>query len=62
MMELKPEILRKLPMPEDIQKAIIAGKSMKMGALKRQVQYVGKRLRQEEDLTELHCALASYFK
>ncbi len=62
MIDLKPEVLKKLPLTETIQKAILAGKSMKMGAKKRQVQYIGKLLRQEEDLTALHRALANYFK
>lgn len=62
MISLKPEILKKLPMPESIQKAIVAAKPLKMGALKRQIQYIGKLLRDEEDLSDLHRALTVYFK
>lgn len=59
---LKPEVIRSLPLSPEIQGAMIAAKTMKMGSLKRQIQYIGKLLRQEEDLTELHRTLADYFK
>lgn len=62
MIGLKPEVLKKLPLSEEILKAVLAGKPMKMGALKRQIQYLGKLLRQEEDLTELQRALTDYLK
>ncbi len=62
MIELKPEILRGLPLSEDILKALIAAKPMKMGARKRQIQFIGKLLRQEEDLTALLQAVAFYCK
>lgn len=64
MLGLKPEILRKLPLSEAALKAIIAGKPLKMGAKKRQVQYIGKLLRQEEPeaLSALQSALTKYFK
>ncbi len=62
MISLRPDIIRKLPVSEDTQKALLAAKAMKMGALKRQIQYIGKLLRQEDDLSALHCALADYFK
>ena len=64
MTKLKPEAIHALPMSQSIQTAVIAGKSMKMGALKRQVQYVGKLLREEDeaDLAALKQALARYLK
>ncbi len=62
MISLKPEILKKLPLSEEILKALLDAKTMRMGALKRQIQYIGKLLRQEEDLTALQRTLADYFK
>lgn len=59
---LKPEVIRSLPLSTEIQQAVLAAKTLKMGSLKRQIQYIGKLLRQEEDLTELRGALADYFK
>lgn len=64
MSRLKPEAIHALPLPESIQAAVLAGRSMKMGALKRQIQYVGKLLREEDeaDLAALKLALARYLK
>ena len=62
MVGLRADIIKKLPISEALQKSLIAAKGMKMGALKRQVKYMGKLLRQEEDLTELQSALSNYFK
>ncbi|MCX7123591.1 MAG: DUF615 domain-containing protein [Gammaproteobacteria bacterium] len=62
MVNLNPQILKKLPLSEEALKCIIEAKPMRQGALKRQVQYIGKLLRHEEDLTPLRQALSIYFK
>lgn len=62
MTELRPEVLRKLPLSESLLKALLDAKPLKMGAKKRQIQYIGKLLREEEDLNPLHLALTHYFK
>jgi ribosome-associated protein len=50
---LKPALIRRSPLSPEIQEAILAAQNMKMGALKRQVQRIGKLLREEEDLSDL---------
>ena len=62
MVDLKPQILKQLPLPEETLQAILEAKTMRQGALKRQVQYIGKCLRNEADLTALRQALSIYFK
>jgi ribosome-associated protein len=61
---LERNLLKKLPLPEYLFDAIIAAQTMKQGALKRQVLYVGRLLREEEtlDLALLQRALALYLK
>lgn len=59
---LKPAIIRKLPVSPHIHEALIAAKTMKMGAFKRQIQLIGKYLREEENLTPLYQNLKIYFK
>jgi len=62
MVNLKPPVLKKLPMSEELLQAILAAQPMRQGALKRQVQFIGKILRHEEDLVPLREALSIYFK
>lgn len=57
LMGLKPPLIQKLPLPDHILEALVAARSMKMGALKRQIQLIGKYLREEEDLSGLYAAL-----
>ena len=59
---LRPALIRKLPISPEIQEALVAAKAMKMGALKRQTQLIGKMLRHEDDLADLYHALTVYFK
>lgn len=59
---LKPTLIQKLPLPEHIIDAFLAARPMKMGALKRQVQLIGKYLREEEDLAPLYLALTHHLK
>ena len=59
---LSRPVLLKLPLPEHILFALQAGKSMKQGALRRQILLIGKLLRSEDDLSELQRALATYLK
>ena len=61
MVNLNPQILKKLPLSEEVLRAILEAKPMRQGALKRQVQYIGKLLRHEENLAELRQALHVYF-
>jgi ribosome-associated protein len=62
MVHLNPQSLKKLPLTEELLQAILSAKTMKQGALKRQVQFIGKLLRQEDDLTPLRQAVSIYFK
>ncbi len=62
MVQLKPQILESLPLDPATREAILAAKTLRQGALKRQIQYIGKCLRQEEDLLPLRQALAAYLK
>ncbi len=62
MVNLSPQTLKKLPLSEALLKAILEAKPMRQGALKRQVQFIGKHLRHEEDLGPLREALRIYFK
>lgn len=62
LVKLKPSVLAQMPLPEHILDAITAAQNMKQGALKRQLQYIGGLLREEEDLTVLEKALAPYLK
>lgn len=50
MTKLEPSVLDKIPLEENIRDAIIAVRKMKKGsALKRQIQYIGKLLRNTDD-------------
>lgn len=64
MVALNPNVLKSLPMPEYILDAILAAQKMKQGALKRQIQYVERLLREDDelDLTSLQRSLAPYLK
>ena len=62
MVNLKPPVLKKLPLSEELLQAILEAQPMRQGALKRQVQFIGKLLRHEEDLSALRQALSIYFK
>lgn len=64
MVGLNPSALSKLPLPEYILDAVLAAQKMKQGALKRQVQYIERLLREEEDLdlSALQRSLAAYLK
>jgi len=62
LVNLSNQVLPKLPLPPHILNAITAAKTMKHGALKRQIQLIGRLLREEEDLSALKQALAAYLK
>jgi ribosome-associated protein len=64
MIRLNPALLKKLPLPEYILDAVLDAQKMKQGALKRQVQYIERLLREEEelDLAALQRALAAHLK
>ena len=50
MTKLEPSVLDKIPLEENIRDAIIAVRKMKKGsALKRQIQYIGKLLRNTDE-------------
>lgn len=50
MTKLEPSVLDKIPLEENIRDAIIAVRKMKKGsALKRQIQYIGKLLRNSDE-------------
>ncbi|MGM0564385.1 MAG: ribosome biogenesis factor YjgA [Pseudomonadota bacterium] len=48
MIDMSAGDLEKIPLSDDLKKAILAAQSMKKGALKRQTQYIGKQLRKTD--------------
>jgi ribosome-associated protein len=56
---LPPAALESMPLNEAVLEAIKAARTMKKGALKRQVLYIGKLLRQQ-DTAELEAAMAQH--
>jgi len=57
MIKLQASVLEKIPLPENIHDAIMAARKLKKGsALKRQVQYVGKLLRNSDDEESIRIA------
>lgn len=63
LVELKVNVLKDMPLSEAVFDAVIQAKTIKsQGALKRQLQYIGGLLREEEDLSALRRALATYLK
>ena len=50
MTKLQPSVLDKIPLPENIHDAIMVARKLKKGsALKRQIQYIGKLLRNTDE-------------
>lgn len=64
MVGLPAAVLKQLPLPPYILDEIFAAQKMKQGALKRQIQFIERILRDEEnlDLSALERALATHLK
>ena len=64
MVGLTLNVLKKLGLPERIFDAIVAAQKMKLAARKRQIQFIERLLRQDEDLDleALQRTLATYLK
>lgn len=57
LLDLKPPLINKLPLSDTLREAILAARLLPQGsARKRQVQYIGKLMRQS-DVTQLQTAL-----
>jgi ribosome-associated protein len=57
LLDLKPALINKLPLSDTLREAILAARLLPQGsARKRQVQYIGKLMRQS-DMTQLQAAL-----
>lgn len=46
--ELSPANLKKIPLDDEVLAAVLAAQNMKMAALKRQLQFIGKLLRKRD--------------
>lgn len=58
LVQLTPAQLKQIPLPEDLLTAVRAAQAMpQRGAHKRQLQYIGKLMRQIDDLEPIQTAL-----
>lgn len=55
---LTPGDLKRIPLSEEMHGEVMAARSLKMGALKRQLKHIGK-LMHDEDVAAIHEALAA---
>jgi ribosome-associated protein len=56
LVELSARALQKIPLSDPIRQEILSAKTMKMGALQRQIKHIGSMIR-DEDVDRIHAAL-----